>query len=315
MSDELFKNPNFLYTLFDSIPSMLFVVDADVRVMHLNAAAKKANNGDKPFKFLDRGGHVWKCINTVKEHKTCGTMAACGHCTIRKTVRGATRGGAVYRQTAEMEIVEDHGQRKAHVLVTASPFIHANQPLILLILEDISDLKKSEEKLMQLNELLERQAATDHLTGIYNRLRFNEFLAREIDEARRYGDALSLAMFDIDHFKQVNDVYGHAAGDAVLREVAGLIAGSIRKNDVFARWGGEEFMILSSHTDRDHMYGIAEKLRQIIASTRFTGPQQITCSFGVTQLDSNDTIESFTGRVDEGLYQAKSTGRNKVVVL
>jgi len=285
MNRELFQNTNFLAALFDSIPAMLFVVDDDVRIKHLNAAAKKFNGYDSLHQLLDSGGQALNCINVADDTNGCGKHDHCRKCLIRRSVGAASRGRSVFRDTTRMELVDKSGHRNVHFLVTASPFTHENQPLILLILEDITDLKQSVERLKLLNELLEYQVATDHLTGICNRLRFNEHLSRNIDDARRYGHPLALMMFDIDHFKQVNDLYGHAVGDCVLREVTGLVTALIRKNDVFARWGGEEFMILSSHTDREHMRVIAEKLRQAIDSHGFSGPQHITSSFGVTQLD------------------------------
>ena len=165
-----------------------------------------------------------------------------------------------------------------------------------------------------MNELLERQATTDTLTGICNRLRFNDLLLQNVDEARRYRFPISLIMFDIDHFKKVNDVHGHLVGDRVLKEIVAVVSANIRTVDVFARWGGEEFMVLSKHLDREHMRTVAEKLRQAVESTRIDGCHSITCSFGVTQMLDEDTIESFTGRADAALYRAKNEGRNRVCV-
>jgi diguanylate cyclase (GGDEF)-like protein len=122
-------------------------------------------------------------------------------------------------------------------------------------------------------------------------------------------------MFDIDHFKFVNDTYGHQAGDAVLKETAKLISKHIRDADLLARYGGEEFMILTPHTDRENAFMLAKKLRETVRTARFNGVQHITCSFGVAQFHSSDTIDSFLKRIDDALYRAKNNGRDRVEML
>jgi len=314
MSKEAYQSAKFLFQLFDSIPSMLFIVDAEVRVVHLNAAAKKLH-GDDSFVFMGSGGKILNCIHAKGVQAECGMMPHCTHCVIRKAVGEAARGGKIFRESAKMEIVDDCTSREVHMMVTASPFQYESKPHILLIMEDISELKQTEEKLKGLNELLEKQAATDPLTGIYNRLRFNEFLVRDIDDSRRYEYPLSVIIFDIDHFKKINDRFGHHAGDRVLKDVVAIIAANIRKADVFARWGGDEFMVLSTHTDLDSTRLLAEKLRSAVADHVFPGAHLITCSFGVTQIQAADTVESFTARADQALYAAKNAGRNRVATV
>ena len=314
MNEDLFHNTQFLHSLFDSIPSMLFIMDDDVRVQHLNAAARKFNGYDSLHKLLKSGGQALNCINVAEDTNACGKTEHCRGCLVRRSVGEASRGRKIFRETTKMELVDKRGQRNVHLMVTASPFTHDERSLVLLILEDISDLKEAEEKLQRMNELLERRATTDVLTGICNRLRFNELLMQDVDEARRYQFPISLIMFDIDHFKKVNDVHGHLVGDRVLKEIAAIVSANIRTVDCFARWGGEEFMVLSKHLDRENMRTVAEKLRHAVENARIDGCHPITCSFGVTQLDDLDTVESFTGRADAALYRAKNEGRNRVCV-
>ena len=164
----------------------------------------------------------------------------------------------------------------------------------------------------RVHTLLERQATTDSLTGIYNRLKFNEVLDREIQEALRYNNPLSLIMFDIDHFKAINDTYGHLAGDVILREVSRVISANIRNVDIFARWGGEEFIVLSPNNEWKSAWQLAEKLRAQIEKFDFSCPCTVTCSYGVTQFQENDTVDSLIKRVDYALYRAKERGRNRV---
>lgn len=172
--------------------------------------------------------------------------------------------------------------------------------------------KKLEIALKQTRDLFERQARIDYLTGIYNRLMFNELLEAELQRARRYNCELSLIMFDLDHFKLVNDTYSHNMGDHVLKEVAQLVSDNIRAHDIFARWGGEEFMVLIPKSDQSHAAALSEKLRSICEAHDFGNGLHVTASFGVTQFNSNDNSESFIARTDKALYLAKNSGRNRI---
>jgi len=184
-----------------------------------------------------------------------------------------------------------------------------------IVNERTAELQRKQKELEEMNKILEKQAITDTLTEVYNRQKFHEMLIQETKESRRYNTHLSLIMFDIDHFKLVNDTYGHQAGDAVLKETARLISENIRDADLLARYGGEEFMILASHTDRESAFMLAEKLRETVRTTKFYGVQHVTCSFGVTQFHGRDTIDSFLKRIDDALYKAKNYGRDRVEML
>ena len=173
------------------------------------------------------------------------------------------------------------------------------------------------DKRLQLQELasdLRFQATTDPLTGLNNRLRFNEAAALEIARARRYGTALSLVLYDVDHFKQVNDTYGHLAGDQVLIELSRFVAGQIRNVDVLARWGGEEFAILLPELQGETAYQLAVKLRDAIRDAVFDDVGSVTCSFGVAELEREENEQMLVSRADEALYRAKINGRNQVVL-
>lgn len=159
------------------------------------------------------------------------------------------------------------------------------------------------------------KASTDHLTGAMNRMRFQEHLSEEMKRADRYGTPLSVAMFDIDDFKSINDRLGHDAGDRVLTELVKLVEANIREHDRLARWGGEEFMLLAPGCGPEEMAGLGEKLRALIESGRPGGVGLVTCSFGVTDLAPGDSGADFLRRVDEALYLAKRRGKNSVAVL
>ncbi len=180
------------------------------------------------------------------------------------------------------------------------------------IFEDITERKKTNDELKRLNEVLARQATTDPLTGISNRAKFREIMEIEITRCRRFSLPLSLIMFDIDHFKKVNDTYGHNTGDDVLRELTSLVSKPIRQHDLFARWGGEEFLIMVTNTTKSGAAIFAEKLRHSIETYNFPAVSRVTCSFGVGEFERVDTIDSFVQKVDAALYRAKSAGRNRV---
>ncbi len=156
-------------------------------------------------------------------------------------------------------------------------------------------------------------ASTDSLTGAYNRFKFTELFTVELQRALRYGGGFVLIMLDIDHFKRINDGFGHSAGDLVLKELTQLVRNLTRSTDVMTRWGGEEFMILAPDGCAAGA-ALAEKLRGAIEGHRFPGVPKVTASFGVSEYMSGDTLESLCARVDKALYRAKNEGRNRVCI-
>lgn len=161
-------------------------------------------------------------------------------------------------------------------------------------------------------ELL-RLSVTDSLTGIYNRTRFNQELDRWVDYCRVYGNPLSLVIFDIDDFKSVNDSYGHFAGDVVLQDITSIVKKTIRRTDIFARWGGEEFIILLPNTDISQSIDMTERMRDCIQKNKYAEDENITCSFGLVSLQKSEDANSLMQRADNLLYQAKKRGKNTVV--
>jgi diguanylate cyclase (GGDEF)-like protein/hemerythrin-like metal-binding protein len=157
-----------------------------------------------------------------------------------------------------------------------------------------------------------RRADSDALTGILNRFGFNEAFSREFSRARRYRQPLSLVLVDLDHFKNVNDRYGHPAGDKVLAGAARLLESHIRESDTVARWGGEEFAIVAPMTDAAGAAQLAEKIRGLMEVTHVGPVGAVTASFGVTEMRPDDTVEAMIHRVDAALYHAKESGRNQV---
>ena len=165
-------------------------------------------------------------------------------------------------------------------------------------------------------EEIYRMAIIDGLTQVFNKRYLLEFLDREIARCARYARPLALIMFDLDHFKRVNDEFGHLAGDYVLKRVADLIHKKhIRKEECFARYGGEEFAIVLPDTPADRGVILAEKIRQLLEESRFEFESNVipvTVSMGVSQMQKGDACESFIERADGMLYRSKQNGRNRV---
>lgn len=172
------------------------------------------------------------------------------------------------------------------------------------IIEDISEIKRLENELRQ-------QAMCDYLTGAYNRRFFSEILPKAVNQALRVNNDLAVVIFDIDHFKLINDRFGHCIGDSILVDITSIVSANIRNYDILCRWGGEEFMLMLPSTDLQEGLKIADKLRMLIYSFDFQVPIKISCSFGLATLQSDDP-ESLIKNADSALYIAKQSGRNCV---
>jgi|GEM_PF-567469 len=170
-------------------------------------------------------------------------------------------------------------------------------------------LKKA--NFMTQQELL-RMAVTDELTGAFNRNHLNSVLSHEMARNRRYDKAFGLLIVDLDHFKNINDSFGHAVGDEVLRKTAQVLSKSIRSSDTLVRWGGEEFVVIAVEVDEKALRHLCENLRGSIEDTNY-GPvvDKVTVSIGATLFSKNDTQDRLFLRADKALYEAKEKGRNR----
>lgn len=228
--------------------------------------------------------------------------------------------GATYFLWAAMAVM------RIQFAATASPIVNLLQQdtslRTILLVDDILTLvsgfcllvlihSRLEDELKEARLDADRASRTDSLTGLWNRYHFEGEARREMERARRYGQTCSLLMFDIDHFKQVNDNFGHLAGDQVLKALATLAKDALRGSDLVCRWGGEEFVVIVP-SGVEAALAAAEKLRQRVAEALFPAVGTVTISIGVAQLQSADDLASWTLRADEALYRAKAKGRNRV---
>lgn len=181
-------------------------------------------------------------------------------------------------------------------------------------------IKHLQDDLKRTNELLLELSNTDHLTGLFNRRYLMEALEKEFQRSLRKGGNLSLILLDIDHFKQVNDTYGHLQGDVVLNKVALQLQKELRSYDIAARYGGEEFIALLPDAMLKEALFVAERVRQAVQGTKFNGALAslaITVSMGIATLPTPDgtTVDNFIKMADDALYRAKANGRNRVEYL
>lgn len=188
-------------------------------------------------------------------------------------------------------------------------------PLIRTQVKEEGKLRAMTVSLSARSETLQHAALTDGLTGMQNRRYFDDALKEYLDEFRRIDKPVGLMIFDLDHFKQVNDTHGHDVGDEVLRAVAGCLKDMTRYHDVVARLGGEEFAVVAPNMDHDLLVKLAERIRKGIATMPILSGNvrlKITASVGLAVWDRKESAEDFFRRADKQLYQAKRQGRNRV---
>lgn len=212
------------------------------------------------------------------------------------------------------------------VMISATLAVFEGEPAVIVAFTNISASKRTEqelllsrrslaetnERLQHVNGELERMAAIDQLTQVWNRREFERHARIEMSRAQRYRQPLSMLLFDIDHFKLVNDRYGHLAGDTVLRELCDLVRTRIRPSDILARWGGEEFVILIPAADAEQGAEAAGKLLKTVSEHLFPEVGPVTVSIGVAQYIQGQTLDDWLIRADQAMYRAKAEGRNRV---
>jgi diguanylate cyclase (GGDEF)-like protein len=202
----------------------------------------------------------------------------------------------------------DEGER--YFRASISPVRAENKALMvkIILIREITDSVK-------LMKELEKAAYIDALTGLYNRKHFIELANNEIERALRQNQSVYTAMLDLDFFKNVNDSHGHAAGDLVLKNTAGIIRQTIRAYDLLGRYGGEEFVLLITNLDAQEAFNLMERIRENMEGTitKYEDIEiKITCSIGLAKYDKTDTLESSIKKSDEAMYIAKQSGRNMV---
>ena len=241
-------------------------------------------------------------MHIIRNNYNITAPRSTGHKMINKFRELTEHKGAIYAAyiflsclfTAELNII--HSKFLLGIDLTATSFVMPTAAGVLFgyLLAHIK----------LLSDQMTEMAYTDSLTKIYNRLHFNHFLEAEIDKVKRYGGTFSIIFFDLDHFKQINDTYGHLVGDKILEDVTDIISKANRSSDIFARYGGEEFIILTASTNIKGAYDHAQRLKRDVEQHRFD-IGRVTSSFGVTEfIPETDTLSTLIERADAALYDA-----------
>ena len=288
---ETKKQLQLLSQAIEQTDEMIKITDKDGTIIYANDALV-AHTGYKRIELIGKKSSVLKSGKHNKEfYQNMWDTILGGH-TYRNTLINKKKDSQLYYEELTITPIMDSEQKIQNFVSTS---------------QDITQRFKMQEKLNKL-------ATMDSLTNIYNRHKTNETIDAEISRVHRYDTTFSLAMIDIDHFKSINDRYGHDIGDYVLKELTALISKLIRISDSFGRWGGEEFMLILPHTDEVQSLTFTQKLIDAVANHKFENIEQITISMGVTLYIKNEEKESLVKRVDEALYEAKNSGRNRVVL-
>lgn len=274
--EQIFRN--------NSVPMLLIDPAEDGRIVDANLAATRFY-GYSPAEMCRK--HTWE-INAM------GTDVLPVMHEIAKLPGG-------HKPLSFMHRMADGSTR--YVQTYAGPVVLHGKQLLLGIVHDITEQKRLEEE-------LKRQALQDPLTGLCNRRQFRNLVQNAHTQAERYGQEYSLLLIDVDHFKSINDQYGHQKGDEVLITLAGTLSSRVRESDSVCRWGGEEFVILLPQTNLEGALSMAESLRETIEQMNLL--PKVTVSIGVAQCKAGEDVDSLLNRVDDAMYLAKASGRNRV---
>ncbi len=219
-------------------------------------------------------------------------------------------GSTVWMDVMALPVLDEQGQFME--LLGVSRDITERKRTALELQQAREAAETANRALQIANRKLGRLATTDGLTGLWNRRALDELVRREILRVDRYGDALSMVLFDIDHFKTVNDRFGHLAGDHVLVELGRRVKAQLRDCDGLGRWGGEEFLVLLPHSSGQEARQLAERLRRLVEAEPFEAVGSVTISAGVAQRRPRESAEDWFRRLDRVMYRAKERGRNRV---
>lgn len=296
----------FLNVLLENLVSAVFIVDKNICIQSFNNSFKALFHKPEDKILGQLFGNAMGCVYTAEEAKNCGETSNCQHCTLRDSLLKAfTNKVSTYKAQLIRKFYINHQEITKYFLYSSKYVTFNNQEMVLVIVDDITEL-------MEANLKLKEMAITDGLTQLYNHKHSYYKLEEEITRATRYGNRLSVIMFDIDHFKAINDTYGHQTGDKTLIKISQLIKNNLRDIDHIGRYGGEEFIVILPQTGLDNAYITAERIRRAIESTRFeAGKIRITICGGVVEFKKENAL-ILIGKAEELLFKAKQKGRNRI---
>ncbi|MBI5847436.1 MAG: diguanylate cyclase [Nitrospirae bacterium] len=301
---QIEQTARFLNTIFDSIRDPFMILDSDYKII-------KANQAYSDLKGIMLDDLInEKCYAVTRQRE-----AVCNECIVAKTFRSGDPAAK------EKKVLTDSGMHEWLEIYTY-PILNQEGVVTHVIeyVRNITDRKRAEEESHRFIKELETLSSEDSLTGLQNRRMIFERLRHEIERVRRYKSGLSLIFCDLDSFKEINDNYGHQAGDEVLRTIADILRMAVRANDVIGRYGGDEFLILLPQTSLKGAQELAERIRFSVQETKFDMPggrsAGTTMSIGVAYYDGTESdAGALLSRIDTALYVSKRSGKNQVYSL
>ncbi|GGE65551.1 GGDEF domain-containing protein [Streptosporangium jomthongense] len=287
-----------LQTILDNLDALVYVADFDTHeLLYMNAY------GYKNLGSFEHGQTCWEVLQNAD--------GPCSFCTNHLLVDNRGEATGIHVWEFQNKVNKRWYQCRDQAIEWTD-----GRLVRLEIATDITDRKNMELALKEAHKKAEADSRQDGLTRLNNRRAFFQFGRKYLKQAHRNQTSLAAIMFDLDHFKQINDSYGHEAGDAVLREVGNLLLSRIRESDIAARIGGEEFAVLLPDTSQEQAMELAERLRFLLQELRVRFRQDVlrpTASFGVAMLVPEDErLETLLSRADEAMYLSKTEGRDRV---
>lgn len=307
MIEDLKESNAFLTALLDNLVSGIFIVDKDIRIRSFNDSFKALFQKQQEKILGELCGNALGCEYTVLEGKDCGDTIHCKGCKLRDSLlKSFTEKVPAYKEKLFRNFYIDGELVKKYFQYTAKYVTFNNEEMVLIIVDDISELMEANLKLKQIS-------VTDGLTGLYNHKYIFHRLEEEVKKSQRYETPMSIIMLDIDHFKKINDTYGHQVGDTTLAAVSRAIKDTLREVDIPGRYGGEEFIAILPQTKLLEAFITAERIREMVETIVFEEKGlSVTISGGVAEFRKEPPLRLIE-RADRRLYQAKESGRNCIV--
>lgn len=306
----LLDSQEFTRFLFDNISSAVLIVDKEFRVKKINNTYSTLFSKAESEVVNKLCGNSMGCAFAVEEGVQCGNSSKCSECTLRSCL---VNGQKLLEDSQTIYItrkfyIGDSPVLK-HLRMKIRGINYNNEEVFIITIDDISDLEEQKEKIKEM-------ANQDYLTKLYNRRYFFDIAEKIFENSKREINHISIALVDIDHFKKVNDTYGHDGGDFVLASFAHILKNNLRKADVICRYGGEEFCILLVTKEKDDAFEVMDNLRKTVEKETFLfGQQEIKFTFSGGICNSQESsLDEMIKKADEKLYKAKENGRNRILM-
>lgn len=312
--ETLRESNDFIQMVLSSIPSAVFVAGSSMEILCFNEPMAEFSGSSSEKNQGDYCGAVLNCAS-VQNGQQCGEGEPCAGCNLRSALAWSIdHNEAVTNQMCSMELQENGITRTKYLRFTIRPLLYQGKQVALVVMDDVTELESGRKELQHLYSILEQKSYLDILTGLSNRRMMQSLMEKEEGRRKRSGGFYSVVVLDIDDFKKINDSHGHSAGDEVLVQLADILMAKLRLSDTPARFGGEEFVLLLPDTDLKGAMECAEIVRASLESA-FVGSYvgKVTASFGVASSYEAESIKDLMNMADMRLYEAKRSGKNRVV--